>query len=48
MQEKKANIKITSGSKNLSNEQVKLNQTKAKNQKMRKDIDVLRKELTSA
>jgi hypothetical protein len=48
VEEKKTMVKIVSGSKNVNNEQVKLNQTKAKNQKLRKDIDILRKELTSA
>jgi hypothetical protein len=35
-------------SKNVNNERVKLNQTKAKNLKMRGEIDMLRKEMTSA
>lgn len=46
--QKKDNIKIQTSVKNVNNERVKLNQTKAKNQKMRQQIDVLRKELTSA
>lgn len=46
--EKKTNIKMTTNQKNVNNERVKLNQTKAKNAKMRQEIDVLRKELTSA
>jgi chromosome segregation ATPase len=46
--EKKTNIKMTTNQKNVNNERVKLNQTKARNQKMRHEIDVLRKELTSA
>jgi hypothetical protein len=37
-----------SNSKNVTNERVKLNTTKAKNEKMRKEVDVLRKELSSA
>lgn len=48
LEERKTTQKVVSGNKNVNNEQVKLNQTKAKNQKLRKDIDVLRKELTSA
>ena len=32
----------------MNNEKIKLNQTKAKNEKLRKEIDVLRKELTSS
>ncbi len=47
-EERKTSQKLVSGGKHLNNEQVKLNQTKAKNMKHRKDIDVLRKELTSA
>ena len=39
---------MQSNSKNVNNERVKLNQSKAKNQKLRFDVDVLRKELTSA
>jgi hypothetical protein len=46
--EKKSNIKLQTSSKLVNNERVKLNQTKAKNQKMRLEIDVLRKELSSA
>ncbi len=46
--EKKSNIKMTSTSKNVNNERVKLNQTKARNQKLRSEVDVLRKEMTSA
>jgi chromosome segregation ATPase len=46
--EKKSTIKMVSSNKNVNNENVKLNQTKATNLKMRKQIDGLRKELTSA
>ena len=35
-------------SKNVNNDRVKLNQTKAKNQKMRGEVDMLRKESSSA
>ena len=45
---KKTNIKIHANSKNVNNERVKLNQTKAKNEGLRNEIDGLRKELTSA
>jgi hypothetical protein len=37
-----------STSKNVNNERVKLNQTKAKNQRLRAEVDMLRKETTSA
>jgi len=43
--EKKTNIKLISNSKNVNNEKIKLNQTKSKNEKLRKEIDALRKEL---
>ncbi len=46
--EKKTTIKMQTSAKNVNNERVKLNQTKAKNLKLRQDIDVMRKELTSA
>jgi len=46
--EKKTNIKLQTSSKTVNNERVKLNQTKAKNQKLRQEVDVLRKELSSA
>ena len=42
--EKKSTIKMNSTSKNVNNERVKLNQTKAKNQKLRGEVDLLRKE----
>jgi chromosome segregation ATPase len=45
--EKKSNIKMNSTSKNVNNDRVKLNQTKAKNQRLRADVDLLRKEQTS-
>ena len=46
--EKKTNIKLQTSSKTVNNERVKLNQTKARNQKLRQEVDVLRKELSSA
>ena len=46
--EKKSNIKMNSTGKNVNNERVKLNQTKAKNQKLRGEVDILRKDMTSA
>ena len=45
--EKKTTIQMSSTGKNVNNERVKLNQTKAKNQKMRGDVDMLRKEMSS-
>lgn len=45
--EKKSTIKMNSTSKNVNNERVWLNQTKAKNQKLRGEVDLLRKEQTS-
>ena len=45
---KKTTIKIQMNAKMVNNERVKLNQTKAKNERMRREIDGLRKELTSA
>lgn len=45
--EKKSNIKLNSTSKNVNNDRIKLNQSKAKNQKLRGDVDLLRKEQTS-
>lgn len=48
LDEKKTNIKMSTTNKHVNNERVKLNQTKARNAKMRTEIDSLRKELTSA
>lgn len=48
LEEKLTNNKMNTTSKNVNNERVKLNQTKAKNLKMRGEIDMLRKEMTSA
>jgi len=39
---------MQSNSKNVNNERIRLNQTKAKNEGLRREIDVLRKELSSA
>lgn len=48
LQEKKTQIAITSSNKMVNNERIRLNMTKAKNQQLRKQIDMLRKELTSS
>ena len=47
-QEKQTQIKITSTNKMVNNERIRLNMTKAKNQQLRFQIDMLRKELTSS
>lgn len=46
--EKKSTIKMQTTGKNVNNERVKLNQTKSKNQRLRGEVDMLRKEMTSA
>lgn len=48
LMEKKSNIKLQSNAKNVNAEKLKLNQTKAKNSKLRGEIDMLRKELSSS
>ena len=48
LSEKMAHIKMKSQAHEFKNEQLKLNQTKAKNLALRREIDMLRKELTSS
>lgn len=48
LNEKKTNITMISNNKNVNNERIKLNQTKAKNAKLRNEIDSLRKEFSSS
>ena len=48
LESKKTKIKMRSNTNNVNNERIKLNQTKARNEGLRREIDVLRKELRSA
>lgn len=47
-QEKETKIKINSQSKNVKNERLRLNTTKTRNEQLKREIDVLRKELMSS
>jgi len=48
LQEKQSRIQTVSQSKMVNNEKIRLNITKAKNEGLRKQVDMLRKELTSS
>lgn len=48
LQEKKTKIQINSSQQTINNERLRLNMTKAKNEELRRQINMLRKELTSS
>jgi hypothetical protein len=48
LQQLQTKIKINSQNKNVKNERIRLNMTKARNEQLKKEIDLLRKELMSS